>query len=72
MMPDFRQQDNRLIWGLNQQIVQIEPWGRDSLHMRATTRHPPPPLTSDPIGPLSAGSGTFLREYVSITIHSAG
>jgi alpha-D-xyloside xylohydrolase len=35
-VPTFRQEDNQLIWELNQQVVQIEPWGRDSLRVRAT------------------------------------
>jgi hypothetical protein len=36
VVPAFLQQDNRQIWELNKQIVEIEPWGRDSLHVRAT------------------------------------
>jgi alpha-D-xyloside xylohydrolase len=36
MMSNFRQQDNQLIWEQDQQIVQIEAWGRDSLRVRAT------------------------------------
>jgi hypothetical protein len=35
-MPNFRQQDHLLIWEQGQQIVQIEPWGHDSLRARAT------------------------------------
>jgi alpha-D-xyloside xylohydrolase len=32
----FRHQDNALIWEGNHEIVQIEPWGPDSLRVRAT------------------------------------
>ncbi len=35
-MPGFRQQNDKLIWEQNHEIVQIEPWGRDSLRVRAT------------------------------------
>ena len=35
-MQVFRQQDNTLIWKLGYETVQIEPWGRDSLRVRAT------------------------------------
>jgi alpha-D-xyloside xylohydrolase len=63
MIPVFRQQDNQLIWELNRQIVQIEPWGRDSLRVRATIGpavhtdlpqallDPPPAAATIDIGP---------------------
>jgi alpha-D-xyloside xylohydrolase len=35
-MQGFRQQDNALIWELNHETLRIEPWGRDSLRVRAT------------------------------------
>src|SRR6266702_5305228 len=35
-MQGFLQQNNSLIWTLNHETVQIEPWGRDSLRVRAT------------------------------------
>lgn len=35
-MQGFRQQGNALIWELNCETVQIEPWGRDSLRVRST------------------------------------
>jgi len=35
-VPGFRQQDNKLIWEQDYEIVQIEPWGQDSLRVRAT------------------------------------
>ena len=35
-MQGFRQQGNVLIWERNHETVQIEPWGRDSLRVRAT------------------------------------
>ncbi len=35
-MQGFRQEDNVLIWELNHEVVRIEPWGRDSLRVRAT------------------------------------
>jgi alpha-D-xyloside xylohydrolase len=38
-MQGFRQHDNCLTWELEHQTVQIEPWGRDSLRVRATM-HP--------------------------------
>ena len=35
-MQGFLQQNNSLIWTLNHETVRIEPWGRDSLRVRAT------------------------------------
>jgi alpha-D-xyloside xylohydrolase len=35
-MQGFYQQDNALIWESNHETVRIEPWGRDSLRVRAT------------------------------------
>jgi len=35
-MQGFRQGHNMLIWEQNHETVQIEPWGRDSLRVRAT------------------------------------
>ena len=35
-MQGFRQQDNVLLWERNHETVQIEPWGRHSLRVRAT------------------------------------
>lgn len=35
-MNGFRQYDNMLVWEFNHETVQIEPWGRDSLRVRAT------------------------------------
>ena len=35
-MQGFRQQQNRLFWERNHEMVQIEPWGRDSLRVRST------------------------------------
>ena len=32
----FRQEGNALVWNLNYETVRIEPWGRDSLRVRAT------------------------------------
>jgi alpha-D-xyloside xylohydrolase len=35
-MQGFRQQKNMLLWEQNHEMMQIEPWGRDSLRVRAT------------------------------------
>jgi alpha-D-xyloside xylohydrolase len=35
-MQGFLQEKNSLIWTLNHETVRIEPWGRDSLRVRAT------------------------------------
>ena len=35
-MQGFLQQNNSLIWTLHHETVRIEPWGRDSLRVRAT------------------------------------
>jgi alpha-D-xyloside xylohydrolase len=35
-MQGFRQQKNTLLWEQNHELVQIAPWGRDSLRVRAT------------------------------------
>ena len=35
-MQGFRQQQNMLLWEQNHEMVQIAPWGRDSLRVRAT------------------------------------
>ncbi len=35
-MYGFRQEKNMLLWEQNHEIVQIEPWGRDSLRVRST------------------------------------
>lgn len=35
-MYGFRQQNGKLVWEQNHEKVQIEPWGRDSLRVRAT------------------------------------
>jgi alpha-D-xyloside xylohydrolase len=35
-MQGFRQQQNALLWESKHEILQIEPWGRDSLRVRAT------------------------------------
>jgi len=35
-MQGFRQEDNALVWELNHEILRIEPWGQDSLRVRAT------------------------------------
>ncbi|MEA3346300.1 MAG: glycoside hydrolase family 31 protein [Chloroflexota bacterium] len=35
-MQVFRQRDNTLIWRMGYETVQVEPWGRDSLRVRAT------------------------------------
>ncbi len=35
-MQGFRQQQNTLVWECNHEILQIEPWGRDSLRVRST------------------------------------
>ena len=35
-MQGFRQQNNVLVWELNHETLRIEPWGRDSLRVRAT------------------------------------
>ncbi len=35
-MQGFRQQNNMLLWEQNHEMMQIEPWGRDSLRVRAT------------------------------------
>ncbi len=35
-MQGFRQQKNMLLWEQNHELVQIAPWGRDSLRVRAT------------------------------------
>ncbi|MCX7841394.1 MAG: family 31 glucosidase, partial [Anaerolineae bacterium] len=35
-MYGFHQQDGKLVWEQNHEKVQIEPWGRDSLRVRAT------------------------------------
>ena len=35
-MQDIHQQNNTLIWEKNREMVQIEPWGKASLRVRAT------------------------------------
>ena len=35
-MQGFLQENNSLIWTLHHETVRIEPWGRDSLRVRAT------------------------------------
>ncbi len=35
-MQGFRQQNNMLLWEQNHEMMQIQPWGRDSLRVRAT------------------------------------
>ena len=35
-MAGFERQDQALVWNLGHQIVRIEPWGFDSLRVRAT------------------------------------
>jgi len=35
-MQGFRRQNNLLLWEQNHEMMQIEPWGRDSLRVRAT------------------------------------
>ena len=35
-MERIRRQDDRLIWQLGHETLQVEPWGRDSLRVRAT------------------------------------
>ena len=35
-MSGFRQEGNKLLWEMNHEILCIEPWGRDSLRLRAT------------------------------------
>jgi len=35
-MQGFRQQNNMLLWEQSHEMMQIEPWGRDSLRVRAT------------------------------------
>ena len=35
-MQEIRQQKNSVIWSKGREIVQIEPWGKDSLRVRAT------------------------------------
>src|SRR5436305_10225891 len=35
-MQGFRQQQNALLWENKHEILQIEPWGRDSLRVRST------------------------------------
>src|ERR671925_587893 len=36
-MQGFRQQSNKLLWESHHHTLQIEPWGRDSLRVRATS-----------------------------------
>lgn len=54
-MQGFRHEDNKLIWTCNHETVQIEPWARNSLRVRATmapgiTDAPPQALLeTDPI-----------------------
>jgi len=35
-MEGFYQQEQKLLWSREHEMVQIEPWGRDSLRVRAT------------------------------------
>lgn len=35
-MPGFEQQNQALVWNLGHQRVRIEPWGSDSLRLRAS------------------------------------
>ncbi|TME00612.1 MAG: hypothetical protein E6I80_25340 [Chloroflexi bacterium] len=35
-MEGFYQQEQNLLWSREHEMVQIEPWGRDSLRVRAT------------------------------------
>ena len=35
-MKGFRREGHRLVWSMHQETVQIEPWGKDSLRVRAT------------------------------------
>ena len=35
-MEDIRQEGNALIWEQNNETVRIEPWGQDSIRVRAT------------------------------------
>lgn len=35
-MAGFERQDQALVWNLGHQTVRIEPWGSDSLRVRAT------------------------------------
>jgi alpha-D-xyloside xylohydrolase len=54
-MQGFRQQNDRLIWEQNHEIVQIEPWGPDSLRVRATMG---PDIRDDLPGALLSPSAT--------------
>ena len=36
-MAIFRQQDSTLIWEANNETLWLQPWGRDSLRVRAST-----------------------------------
>ena len=34
---NFYQEQNRLVWRFKEQILWVEPWGKDSIRVRATT-----------------------------------
>ena len=54
-MQEFRQQNNTLIWEQGREIVHIEPWGKDSLRVRATVN---PEIRHDLPGALLEAAST--------------
>lgn len=57
-MQDMRQQNNTLIWEKGREIVWIEPWGKDSLRVRATVN---PEICTDLPGALLEPESTDAR-----------
>ncbi len=61
-MSGFRQQGNTLIWEQNHELVQIEPWGQDSLRVRATMG---PYIRDDLPGALLSPAATSVQIEVA-------
>jgi len=61
-MQGFRQHNSKLIWEQNHEKVQIEPWGCDSLRVRATAH---PEIRDDLPGALLEPSATESRIEIS-------
>ena len=80
-MQGFRQQDNALIWELNHETVQVEPWGRDSLRVRSTMapeiRDDLPgallaPITTEPQIEIGAERATIRNGAVAAEVSYGG
>jgi len=80
-MTGFRQGDNKLIYQLNQEVIQIDPWGLDSLRV-GTTHNPsicedlpvilqPPTETGTVIG-ITERSGAIRNGALRAEIHLEG